>query len=83
MRHLRLDIYSATQHAQDRMKSLGITYQHATPQSLGDQWWFWNCENVPDSLPEDLTELDLDPMQCVGYGLSKEDVKKIRNYRGE
>jgi len=78
--NLRLDIYGATKHAQKRMKELGITYQHATPQSLGDQWWFWNCENVPEVLPEDLTELNLDPMEYIGFGLSKEDAEKIRDY---
>lgn len=78
--HLRLDIYYATKHAQVRMRELGITYQHATPQSLGDQWWFWNCENVPVELPDDITVLGLDPMECIGYGLSKEDAEKIRDY---
>ena len=79
--NLRLDIYSATKYATERMKELGITYQHATPQSMGDQWWFWNCENVPDTLPEDLEDLNLDPMTCIGYGLSKEDAEKIRDYK--
>lgn len=86
MAHFRYDIYCAhlkhkeTRHAQAVMKELGITYQHATPQSMGDQWWFWNCENVPDDIPGFLTELELDPMECIGYGLSKEIAEKIRDY---
>jgi len=39
-------------HAQVVMKELGITYQHSTPQSIGDQFWFWNCENIPEKLPD-------------------------------
>lgn len=79
--HLRLDIYGETKHAQERMRELGIIYQHATPQSIGDQWWFWNCENIPNELPEDLTILYLDPMECIGYGLTQEMAEKIRDYK--
>lgn len=68
-------------HPQEAMRELGITYQVATPQSLGDMWWFWNCNNLPDKLPPFLTELRLDPMKCIGYGLSKLDAEKIRDYR--
>jgi len=64
-------------HAQEVMEELEITYQHSTPQSMGDQFWFWNCENIPNPLPKYLTILDLDPMECIGYGLSKEDALKI------
>ncbi len=64
-------------HAQTVMKELGITYQHSTPQSLGDQFWFWNCKNIPEALPEYITELTANPMECIGYGLSKEDAEKI------
>jgi hypothetical protein len=60
------------------MRELGITYQHATPQSVGDQWWFWNCRNLPDKLPEYLTELNIDPMDAIGYGLSREDAITIK-----
>lgn len=81
--HLRFDLYMspAGEHAQQVMKRLGITYQHATPQSMGDQWWFWNCENVPDPLPKYLRVLGLDPMKCIGSGLSKEDAESIRDYK--
>lgn len=64
-------------HPQLVMRELGITYQHATPQSMGDQWWFWNCQNVPSELPKYLTELRLDPLKQVGNGLSQDDAEKI------
>jgi hypothetical protein len=44
---------------------------------MGDQWWFWNCENVPDPLPEWLTPLNVDPLKAVGHGLSKEEATAI------
>ena len=79
--HLRLNChYGYNEHPQATMKRLGITYQHSTPQSMGDQWWFWNCENVPEPLPEQFSILDLDPMEQIGWGLSQEDAEKIRDY---
>lgn len=79
--HLRFDYLEAwdcgeNRHAQEVMFALGVTYQHSTPQSLGDQFWFWNCENIPE-LPEYITELDVDPIKCIGHGLSREDAEKI------
>jgi hypothetical protein len=85
-RHLRYDLMTAgmgcneNRHAQVVMRELGITYQHATPQSICDQWWFWNCECVPETLPAYLSDLNLDPMKCIGYGLSLEDAQRIREY---
>lgn len=85
--HLRFDYETAhmgfneTRHAQLVMAELGITYQHSSPQSIGGQYWFWNCENVPDKLPECITIADLNPMDCIGYGLSQEDAEKIRDYK--
>ena len=38
-------------HAIDAMNDLGITYKSAIPQSLGDQWVFYDCQNIPESLP--------------------------------
>ena len=85
--HLRLDYMSLCytypndfRHAQTIMKELGITYQNSTPQTICDQWWFWNCENVPDSLPNYIEPLNLDPMECIGWGLSEEDAVKIKSY---
>ena len=45
-------------HPQEDMERLGITYQHATPQSIADQWWFWNCENLPDKLPDYISAMN-------------------------
>lgn len=65
---------------QQVMRELGITYQHSTPQSISNQWWFWNCENIPDDLPPFLKKMDNDPIECIGYGLSREEAEKIRDY---
>lgn len=64
----------------DQIKSLGISYQHVTPQPMADSVWFWNCENVPEDLPKYISRIKLDPMKCIGWGLSEEDAKKIKNY---
>ena len=82
--HLRLCYLTAqhagnNNHAQKIMKDLGITYQHATPQSISDQWWFWNCRNIPEDLPSYITELKIDdPMTRVGWGLSEEKAQEIK-----
>ena len=87
IKHLRYCCMTAsieckeTKHPQEVMDNIGITYQHATPQSIADQWWFWNCENVPDKLPKYLTPLELDPMESIGWGLYKEDAEAIRDYK--
>lgn len=86
MKHLRfytiaaLSEHNEGKHPLGTMAELGITYQHATPQSIADQWWFWCCENVPDELPKYLTVLDIDPMDCIGFGLSFQEAMKIKNY---
>ena len=69
-------------HAQVVVNELGITWQHSTPQSLGDAFWFWNCENVPEVLPKYLSVASWDPMEMIGFGLSKEQAEKIRDYVG-
>ena len=69
------------EHPVNVMKNLGITYQHRTPQSMSAEWWFWNCENIPDKLPDYLREVDINPMECVGYGLSQKDAENIRDYQ--
>lgn len=75
--NLRLSDQSAheageTDHPQLIMKKLGITYQHATPQSISSEWWFWNCEGMPATLPPYLTELTVEPHEAIGWGLSAE-----------
>jgi hypothetical protein len=68
---------------QDVMRQLGIKYIHATPQTIGDQWWFWGCHNIPNPLPPYLEVLDVDPWECVGFGLTKEMAKKLRDYENQ
>lgn len=81
--HLKFDMIAAykkgiKEHPQEAMTLLGIKYQHATPQSLGDCWWFWNCKNIPEPLPEYLSDLNIaDPHTAIGWGLSKEDADEI------
>lgn len=70
--NLKMDLYQVTEHAQTVMKSLGITYQYAIPQSIADRWDFWNCKNVPSPLPAFLSEITGTPHSYIGYGLSKE-----------
>ena len=76
--HLRLDCYIGykNEHPEDTMKRFGITYQQATPQSVASQWIFWNCENIPNPLPEFIDVWDKNPKDY----LSKEDADKINNY---
>lgn len=86
--HLRYDMIGAhysgeNRHPQVVMKELGLSYQHATPQSIGDQWWFWNVQGDLSNLPEYLGDLELDPMKSVGFGLSEEDAKKIKKLQEE
>ncbi len=69
--------FNENRHAQTVMKELGITYYYATPQSMGDQWWFWNCQNLPNKLPEYLTIADLNPLGCIGWGLNEETANDI------
>ena len=84
--HLRYDMIGAhhvgvSSHPQKVMGALGIKYQHATPQTLGDQWWFWNCEFPPEfTLPKYLAVLNVDPLDCVGWGLSAEKAQAIKAF---
>lgn len=81
--HLRYCIMTAGidchehRHPQTVMRELGISYQYATPQSMGDQWWFWNCSGVSDDLPKYLSPMNIDPHKYIGFGLSKEGADKI------
>jgi len=81
-KHLRYEYNPAwdageTRHAQMVMKELGVSYQYAVPQSIGEQWWFWNCENIPEKLPAYITELNISPVDAIGYGLSAEMAAEI------
>lgn len=50
-------LFGETRHAQLVMQSLGISYDEAFPQSIADAWWFFGCKDIPDPLPEYLSEL--------------------------
>lgn len=75
--HLVLDLYQIKCHAQEYMEDMGITYQLAVPQSMSDSWWFFNCENIPDPMPDCLRFLTWAPQQCVGRGLSQQNADEI------
>jgi hypothetical protein len=83
--HLRYCVQSAqeagiTKHPELNMKELNIHYQHATPKSICGQWWFWNCKNAPEALPKYITVLCVNPIDCIGSGVSKKDAEKIANH---
>jgi hypothetical protein len=78
MKDLVVYLYTAPKHAQVLMRELGITYQLAVPQSIGDCWWFFNCENVPTELPEYLSVRDFgDLNELVGFGLSQKNADDL------
>ena len=82
MKDLVVDLYTAPKHAQICMRELGITYQLAVPQSLGDCWWFFNCENVPEELPEWATVRDFGDLNTlVGFGLSQANADALLEAR--
>ena len=88
IRHLRYDLYGANlvgekRHAQEVMKEFGITYQYASSHSIGEQWRFWNCENIPEELPNYIEIMDLDPMGCIGIAFDLETAKEIRDYKSQ
>jgi len=86
-KHLRFNCQTAgmecneNRHPQKVMQELGISYCMSTPQSIADQWWFWNCENYPEPLPEYLSILDVDPMKCIGNGINKEEAEMIVTHK--
>ena len=84
-KHLGVDLfsYNDNRHPMDYMKDFGIKWQGQTPQSMADEFWFWNCENIPDKLPPWVFELKLDPMDSVGHGLSLEGAKAIKNQEAD
>ena len=55
-------------HPQELINHLKIKYDHATPQSMGNQWWFCNCSNLPEELPEFLTlRENVDPYEYIDF----------------
>lgn len=74
MINLRYSFYGApNKHPQQDMKDLGVTYTYGIPQPMGDQWWFMDCENIPEKLPEYSTIMKPvhDYSEFIGHGLDK------------
>lgn len=87
-KHLRFNTRKAlesgvVQHPIKVLHDLGITYLHITKQSVYEEFWFWNCENVPETLPSYLELAGWNPMDLIGYGLSKSEAERIRDYNKE
>lgn len=77
--NLSLDLWAVKDHAQKVMSNLGITYDHAVPQSIADCWWFFNCKNVPDPTPSFLSTIKRKPTELIGFGLSKETAERLES----
>lgn len=60
LRYMMLDAYHNSEHDHPCkvMRDLGIQWEEGIPQSLGDQWWFNGCTNVPEKLPPFIRERD-------------------------
>jgi len=83
MKHLRFDIKLAYElkevgHPKHIMEKHGISFQHETPQSIGECCIFWNCENYPSELPSFLQSVPVDPLDFVGIGLTQELAEEIK-----
>lgn len=77
MKHLRYDCMGAAyagenRHPQDVMRELGITYERSIPQSMGDQWWFFNCQYM--ELPKYINEMECHNWLANQYNLPGEYV---------
>lgn len=73
MRHLRYRIdvaYHADEmrHPETVLKELGITYEAAIPQSMGEQWWLFNCQYTSE-LPKYIEEMKADTWLVNNYKL--------------
>lgn len=69
-----------SRHPQLVMKDMGITYVHCVPQSISDSWWFFGCENFPESSPNYIRRHEFRSYDAlVGYGLSSDDAKMLNN----
>jgi hypothetical protein len=75
--HLVLDCKTSSGHPQSIMNKLNIKYTHCIPSPINETWVFFNCKVNRQPLPDYFKELDIDPMDFVGMGLSIEDVKQI------
>ena len=76
-KHLRVIEHGFFQNVFTEMERLGIDWQHAEHLLIGEQWWFFNCENVPEKLPHYIEELH----GSIESYLKGEDLKKVLQYR--
>ncbi|MCK7169401.1 hypothetical protein [Enterobacter chengduensis] len=72
MKHLRYDCMGAAYAGENRhplevMRELGIMYDLAIPQSIGAQWWVFNCEHR--DLPSFIEEMKCDEWMATQYRL--------------
>lgn len=74
-KHLRFNCMMNERHPQTVMRELGVNYVVAQPQMMGDQWWFWCCDPVPEPLPDFLTEITFQPEDAM---LSDRAIAKIK-----
>lgn len=75
---LKVYVNSQSEHPQQALKRLGVTYQYAIPQSLFDLWEFWNPENLPDTLPDGFLLVDENPDRWLNRGLSIDMIYEIK-----
>lgn len=74
MIHLRYDIMGAhydageERHPEVVLRELGITFENSIPQSMGDQWWLFNCK-FDRELPKYITEMKADTWMVGNYKL--------------
>lgn len=59
----------------DALDHSGIAYTNITRKS--NYWWLWNCENIPNPLPDYLRILELHPLDAIGKGLSMNEAFEI------
>ena len=73
MKHLRLcqrtayDYFKKSIHPEIIVLNAAIIYKVAIPQSIADQWWFLNCNNIPDELPDYLSYIKISKSNYLRY----------------
>ena len=75
--HLKYDYNNKNKpkgYAPDILKKLGITWTHSLPQSISDSFWFFYCKNIPDELPEYISEL---PPGNIEEYFTEEEIKMM------
>lgn len=70
------------EHPQKVLRDFGITYKKAVPQSIGNQWWFFDVQGDLSQLHKDLYEIKFkdDLSELIGYGLGIQDVINLQGY---